>query len=598
LAKTTFPDVVSAFGAEARAKLDNPAISGAPEDQLRAPLEGLFRGLASLDHLAPGGLSLVGETTLSHLQTRPDYAVSVNNALVGFIEVKAPGKGCDPRKFSDPHDKAQWGKLKSLPNLVYTDGAGFSLWRNGEPAAKIVLLEGDIGTSGAKLMAPETLRALVADFLSWAPQPPASARALAQTSARLCRLLREEVLEEMAAGHGSLQHLKQDWRKLLFPEATDPQFADGYAQAVTFGLLMARAFDISLKDGVELAAIRLRKTNTLIGTALNVLTQDEANQRSLKTSLGTLTRVLNEVDWPTLSKDKPEAWLYFYEHFLEVYDNRLRKLTGSYYTPPEVVEAMTNLVDQALRGPLFERTAGLASSDVTLADPAVGTGTFLLGALRRIAANVEQDQGAGAVPAAIAAAAKRLFGFELQFGPFAVAQLRLLAEMRALTKAKKDAPPELNLFITDTLGNPFVEEEQLPQIVEAIAKSRREANRVKRDTPITVVIGNPPYKEKAKGRGGWIEKGAGGKLHAPLDRWKAPRNWRVGAHGKHLKNLYVYFWRWATLKVFGSGRFAATGLPDTDEEGIVCFITVAASSMDRASRKCATTSAGHARTSG
>ncbi len=131
---------------------------------------------------------------------------------------------------------------------------------------------------------------------------------------------------------------------------------------------------------------------------------------------------------------------------------------------------------------------------MTLADPAVGTGTFLLGALKRIATNIETDQGAGAVGPAITAAAKRLFGFELQFGPFAVAQLRLLAEMRALTKATKNAsPPELNLYITDTLGNPFVEEEQLPQIVEAIAKSRREANRVKREQPITVVIGNPPY---------------------------------------------------------------------------------------------------------
>ena len=201
------------------------------------------------------------------------------------------------------------------------------------------------------------------------------------------------------------------------------------------------------------------------------------------------------MDWSTLSKDKPEAWLYFYEHFLEVYDNRLRKRTGSYYTPPEVVEAMLNLVDQALRGPLFERAAGLASSDVTLADPAVGTGTFLLGALRKIAANVEKDQGAGAVGPAIAAAARRLFGFELQFGPFAVAQLRLLAEMRSLTQtAAKLSPPELNLYITDTLGNPFVEEEQLPQIVEAIAKSRREANRVKREQKITVVVGNPPYK--------------------------------------------------------------------------------------------------------
>ena len=454
------------------------------------------------------------------MQTRPDFAVSVNNALVGFIEVKAPGKGCDPRKFSDPHDKAQWAKLKSLPNLVYTDGGGFSLWRNGQPEGKIVLLEGDIETSGARLEAPESLRALVSDFLTWAPQPPTSAKALAQTSARLCRLLRDEVLEEMAAGHGSLQHLKADWRRLLFPDATDAVFADGYAQAVTFGLLMARALDISIRDGVELAAIKLKRSNTLIGTALNLLTEDEGNREALKTSLGTLTRVLNEVNWATLSKGKPEAWLYFYQEFLEVYDNRLRKLTGSYYTPPEVVEAMVNLVDQALRGPLFERSAGLASSDVTLADPAVGTGTFLLGALRRIAANIEKDQGAGTVPAAVAAAAKRLFGFELQFGPFAVAQLRLLAELRTLMKTENHdpPPPDLNLYITDTLGNPFVEEEQLPQIVEAIAKSRREANRVKREQPITVVIGNPPYKEQAGDMGDWIEHGGNGRA-APMARW-------------------------------------------------------------------------------
>ncbi len=263
--KPTFAGVVSAFGAEARAKLDNPAISGAAEDQLRAPLERLFHELTDLDDLAPGGLSLVGETTLAHLQTRPDYAVSVGNALVGFIEIKAPGKGSDPRKFSDPHDREQWSKLKSLPNLVYTDGNGFSLWRDGELAAKIVLLEGDIETSGAKLKAPETLRALVADFLTWKPEAPTSAKALAQTSARLCRLLRDEVLEEMAAGHGSLQHLKEDWRKLLFPDANDAEFADGYAQAVTFGLLMARAFDISLEGDIRMVAITLGDANTLMG---------------------------------------------------------------------------------------------------------------------------------------------------------------------------------------------------------------------------------------------------------------------------------------------------------------------------------------------
>jgi hypothetical protein len=578
LEKKTLASAVSTFGASLKSKLTSAAISGAPEDQLRAPLETLIRDLAEISGHPSKAVSLIGETALTNLKTRPDFAVTVSNALVGFIEVKAPGKGADPRKFNDPHDKDQWNKLKALPNLLYTDGNAFSLWRDGKLEGSIIRLEGDVESAGTKLAAPATLLPVLDSFLRWSPIPPKTAKALAEVSARLCRLLRDEVVEQMAIGNLGLTALATDWRKLLFPQADDAQFADGYAQAVTFGLLMARARDISLSGGIDKAAHELRKINSLIGTALRLLTDDATNQEALKTSLGTLTRVLNEVNWHTISKDKPEAWLYFYEDFLEVYDNALRKRTGSYYTPPEVVDAMVRLADEALRGPLFERPAGFASPDVTVADPAVGTGTFLLGVLRQIAKAVEEDEGAGAVPSAIEAAANRVIGFELQFGPFAVAQLRVIAEMQALmASAKNPTPtiPELRLFITDTLGNPYIEEESLGQVYEPVAKSRRDANTIKKGQPITVVIGNPPYKEKAEGRGGWIEKGAGGNLTAPLDRWRPPAKWGIGAHGKHLKNLYIYFWRWATWKVFGTGNYAATGFPDKDEEGIVCFITVA-----------------------
>ena len=264
---------------------------------------------------------------------------------------------------------------------------------------------------------------------------------------------------------------------------------------------MARARDISLSAGIEPAAQELRKSNSLIGTALRLLTEDASTQEALKTSLGILTRVLYEVNWHVISKDKPEAWLYFYEDFLEVYDNALRKRTGSYYTPPEVVSAMVNLVDEALRGPLFERAAGLAAPDVIVADLAVGTGTFLLGVLRRIAETVTEDQGAGAVRGR-SGSGQRVIGFEMQFGPFAVAQLRLIAEMQALTHAAK--LPELSLFITDTLGNPFIEEETLGQVYEPVARSRRDANIVKKSQRITVVIGNPPYKHQAAD--GWLDR--------------------------------------------------------------------------------------------
>jgi len=572
----TLDEAVSAFGKSTKAKLSNAAISGAPEDQLRGPLETLVSALAIIAGHQPGAVNMVGEITLSEEKTRPDYAVTLNKALVGFVEVKAPGKGANPRSFKEKHDKAQWERLKSLPNLLYTDGNSFGLWRDGERVGDVVRLVGDVETSGASLAAPPALVALLSDFLTWQPISPRSPKRLAEVSARLCRLLREEVTEQLQKGNSALGELAKDWRKLLFPDASDESFADGYAQAVTFGLLIARARDIPLDKGIDQAAQALRQSNSLIGTALRLLTDDKDNLTALQTSLGTMTRVFDAVNWATLSKGDADAWLYFYEHFLEVYDNSLRKRTGSYYTPPEVVTAMVRLVDEALRSPLFGRPEGLAAGDVTIADPAVGTGTFLLGVLRRIAQTVSDDLGPGSVPLALESAAKRLIGFELQFGPFAVAQLRLMAEYGELMEdaGAKGALPALKLFITDTLGNPFAEEDYIPHMMQPVAQSRRAANQIKKNDKITVVIGNPPYKEKAEGRGGWIEHGSDGRP-APMERWRPPAAWGVGAHAKHLKNLYVYFWRWASLKVFGAGWHDATGLPDGDEEGIVCFITVA-----------------------
>jgi hypothetical protein len=560
-----FNSAISFYGAEAKAKLSNPAVHGEPEEQLRAPLERLIVDMAEFCGFPRSAVTAVGESSLRELKTRPDYAITVRKALVGFVEVKAPGKGADPRKFKDRHDKGQWEKLTSLPNLIYTDGNEFSLWRNGEIEGAPVRLIGDIQTSGADLGAPPGLLGLFEDFIQWQPIPPRDAKQLAEVSARLCRLLREEVTEQLSLGSSALTALATDWRKLLFPEASDAQFADGYAQAVTFGMLMARAREIQLSAGLDQAARRLGATNSLIGTALRLLTDAVENQETLKTSLSTLTRVLDSVHWSTISKGDPDAWLYFYEDFLEVYDNKLRKQTGSYYTPPEAVSAMVRLVDEALRS-RFAFSSGLASPSVTLADPAVGTGTFLLGTLRRIAETVAEDEGAGSVPAAIDAVVRRLLAFEIQLGPFAVAQLRILAELADLIGAPPTTP--LRMFVTDTLGNPYVEQEWVPAILGPIAESRRQANEIKRQEPITVVIGNPPYKEKAKNRGGWVESGSRNSPEPPpLAAWMPPAEWGVGAHAKHLRNLYVYFWRWATWKVFDHDPVA--------NHGIVCFITVA-----------------------
>ena len=557
---------ISDFGKAAKRKLSSPAATGQPEDQLRAPFEQLIENVAVLCGLRAGAVVAVGEAAQRHLKTRPDYSIIINKALVGFVELKAPGKGANPVRFKDPHDKAQWERLRSLPNLLYTDGNSFSLWQDGKPIGSVLTLQGDIESAGAKLAPPSGLLLLFESFLRWKPVAPRSVRELAHTTALLCRLLRDEVTEQLGLKSQALTDLATDWRKLLFPEATDERFADGYAQAVTFGMLMARAKGIALSDGLHKVAAELTRSSTLIGAALRLLTDNVENQETLKTALGTLTRVLDAVDWKMLTKDEPDAWLYFYEEFLDVYDKELRKATGSYYTPPEVVGAMVALVDEALRSKRFGLHVGLASPSVTLADPAMGTGTFLLGVLRRISQTVKVDEGPGAVPGAIQAALSRLIGFEIQLGPFAVAQLRLLAEVVDLAGSASNPP--LRIFVTNTLGDPYENEDYFPSMLAALGSSRRDANKIKREEPITVVLGNPPYKEKAMGSGGWVEHASPNRKDPPpLQAWMPPADWHAGVHSKHLRNLYVYFWRWATWKVFDHDPIHDTG--------IVCFITVA-----------------------
>lgn len=569
-------DLISRFGIEAQRRLSS-VVSGNPEEQLRGPLEILLPGLAEHCGLGPSDIFLVPETPMPDLAIRPDYAVmrrrGAGSDLIGFVEIKAPGKGGDPRRFTDAHDKRQWEKLKALPNLIYTDGNEFSVWHDGElqeapSGSGIVRLTGDIRTAGGGLGGSADLVSIFNNFLTWAPTSPRNARELARISARLCRLLRDETMERLVADDSDVAALRADWRQILFPEADDKQFADGYAQAVVFGLLMARARGVSLADGIDHAARDLRSTDSLIGTALGFLT---SNPDTLATSLKSLTRVLDAVDWATVSRGDDDAWLYFYEFFLETYDNKLRKQTGSYYTPPEVVRAMVRLTDDILRHPSrFALPSGYRADEVTVIDPAVGTGTYLLGILRHIAEQVEADLGAGAVPGVMEAMARRLIGFELQFGPFVVAQLRLLSELLELTGSAAIHP---RLFVTDTLSDPEESRARLPSLFAPLTASYEEANRIKGAEPITVVIGNPPYKEKAKGRGGWVEEGRDGEA-APLDEWKTPPEWGAGAHLKHLKNLYVYFWRWATWKVFGDPPLEGEA-PRPDRKGVVGFITVA-----------------------
>ena len=561
-------DAVSVFGEDCRQKLSGP---GDREAAIRSPLELLLRTVGK--HT---GVPAVFHDEVRDIQrrVRPDYGVSIGGAINGYIEVKAPGHQLDPAKFSG-HDREQWERQRDLPNLIYTNGTQWRLYRDGELLiGPVSLAGGDLAEAGLGLLAPVGLEWMLTDFLRWKPEPITSVGALVRAVARMTRLLRGEVIDQLIAERKAIaagadeytqpfMGLARDWRALLFPQASDATFADGYAQTVTFALLLARTegIDVTAQPLHEIGAA-LGHEHSLMGKALQLLTDDVA--ADFRVTLDLLVRVVGAVDWSRVRSGRRDTYLQLYEHFLDLYDNDLRKKSGSYYTPREVVEQMVRLVGDALVTRLG-KADGFRDPNVLTVDPAMGTGTYLHAILERVAREAAQKDGPGAVAGAVSQAAARLVGFELQMGPYAVAELRT-ADMLASHGATLPSGG-MHLYVTDTLDDPYARQHHLGYGMQLIAATRRKANTVKAKANVTVVIGNPPYKELAIGDGGWVENASGerGRPRAILEDWFVAGAGRFKAK---LKNLYIYFWRWATWKVWES---TATE-PDGDS-GIVCFIS-------------------------
>lgn len=570
--------------------------AGEPEDQLKGPVEQLLHAFA-----ASAGLSLVakGESQLEGRLGRPDFVVLVDDLKVGHIELKAPGKGANPATFKG-HDKRQWGRFCDLPNLIYTDGTEWALYREGKLKDRLVRLSGSAHLDGEDAIAEDDagdLLTLFAEFTSWKPIIPKSAKALAQYLAPFCRLIRYEVLDALAAGSRPVVAIREDVKQLLFPDADDDRFADAYAQTVIFALLLARIEGASTLD-LDTAIKGLSHGHTLLSRSLEFLTDDTA-LGEIATSVALAQRVINEVQ-PKSLRPKPSAtgpwlhgrdaerdiegkapkaldpWLYFYEDFLAAYDPKLRNEAGAYYTPVEVVRCQVRLIDDILRNQ-FDRPHGFVENDVITLDPGLGTGTYLLGIIDHAIGRVIEYEGEGAVRGAANTLARNLHGFEWMVGPYAVAQLRISKAIADLgSRLPADGP---GIYLTNTLESPHTVPPRPPLFHEPIAREHQRALKLKEGETVLVVLGNPPYdrhESYVEGvneatTGGWVRHGghnpATGEKDPPiLAQFIDPA--RAAGHGRHLKNLYnlyVYFIRWSLWKVFE--HTTAKG------PGVVSFIT-------------------------
>ncbi len=554
---TTIHEALQNFAAAVTAKMTQ-LTAGEPEDQVRGPLENFMAGVA-----AALGWKIVctGETPLPNRLGRPDYAVHLNKLLAGYVEIKAPGVGATATRFKG-HNCDQFKRFSAIPNILYTDGNEWALYRSGEPADKVVRLSGDVAADGKKAATPQdaqALECLLRDFLSWEPIIPTDRKGkidldgLAALLAPLCRMLRDDVTDALKDAQSPLVQLAKDWRQLLFPEASDEQFADAYAQTVTFAMLLGRSegADPLTLDSAEAA---LAAQHNLLSRALQVLT-DPGARVEMAASLDLLLRVIAAVP-PAAFAGPKDPWLYFYEDFLAAYDPKLRKAAGAYYTPVEVVRAQVRLIDDLLVNCL-NKPMGFADPGVVTLDPAAGTGTYLVGVIEHALGRIEAEQCAGAIAGQATALANNLYGFEFMVGPYAVTELRV---SRALRDRGAALPKDgTHIYLTDTLESPHAVPLELPYFLRPIAEQHAKALKVKSKVRVIVCLGNPPYgrheaatSDNQARTGGWVRSGEGKKgadaiFRDFLDPATAAGH---GVHVKNLYNLYVYFWRWALWKVF------------------------------------------------
>lgn len=573
--QSTWLAALKAFAANLTTTFAQTTVAFQPEDQLKGVVEALVKHAGTALNLP--ALQIVTEVKVKAIGGRPDMGVSRGGALIGYIELKAPGKGARPQNLKG-EDKRQWEKFKNLPNLIYTDGNEWALFRTGEPYGERVRLSGDVTRDGAQAVQSADAAALLKLFqvyFAWQAITPSTPKGLAQMLAPICRLLRDEVIDAMNDPASNLSSLADDWRRFFFPDADANQFADAYAQTLTYALLLARLSGAGNLSVYE-ASKRIQGEHRLLSDVLKRM-GDDAARSEIQIPADLLEHIITAVDPAIFASKGDDPWLYFYEDFLEAYDPKMRKDRGVYYTPAQVVQCQVRLVAELLAD-RFDAEYSFVDTNVVTLDPATGTGTYILAAIRHGLDQVERAKGPGARLQAATTAAQNVHAFELLIGPYAVAHLRLsqliLGENAPLPA---DGP---HIYLNDTLDSPNAAPPgYLPMQYRQLADEHRRANRVKEAVPVLVCIGNPPYdrqmideadRDSIRRKGGWVrfgeEQPGGGRTRPIFADFTDPlAEAGLGVHAKNLYNDYVYFWRWALWKVF----------EHQPGYGIVSFITAA-----------------------
>ena len=497
---------------------------------------------------------------------KPDMAVYQGPVLLGYVETKDVGVNLEPEEKGPQLKRYR----EALPNLILTDYLEFRWYVNGERRAVVSLgaVERD-GKIKAKKEALAAVGDLLAQFLALKLPSIGTAKELALRMAKLAGLMHHAALKtlEMEPPTGTLKGWLAAFEKTLVPNLSPEDFSDMYAQTLTYGLFAAK---VTVGAGQDLrrdtAAGLLPETNPFLKLLFYHLAGPEVPP-TVSWVVDDMVSLLNSADLEAVMADfgrgslEKDPVVHFYETFLAAYDPEKRKVRGVYYTPESVVSYIVRSIDYLLKD-RFGRPWGVADPHILILDPACGTGTFLHSIIALIYDTLcAQGQAGGWASYVTQSLLPRIFGFELLMAPYAVAHLKLGLLLR---EKGFDFPSgqRLGVYLTNTLDEGFKKAEVLP-LAGFITEESNSAARIKKEDPIEVVLGNPPYA-------GHSANASLRQIPDPLTgKIKAERTW-IGsliedykqADGKPLgeKNLkwlhddYVKFLRWGQWRITLTGR--------------------------------------------
>lgn len=467
----------------------------------------------------------------------PDFLISKKHIPIGFIEAKDIGKNLNSKQYDE-----QFNRYKdALDNLIVTDYLHFQFFISGELVNEI-----KIGESNSKNCSIEKIEGnfehfaeLLKDFCLFVGQTIKSAQKLATLMAGKARLLENTLYNAVISDEDKnlntdLREQYQTFKSVLIHDLTPKDFADIYAQTLAYGMFAARLHDDTLDTfSRQEAAELIPRTNPFLRRLFDYVAGANIDER-IKPTVDNLAEVFRATDVAEMLKNfgkttqTQDPIIHFYETFLAEYNPKLRKQRGVWYTPEPVVQFIVRAVDDVLKSE-FSLVDGIADISkvevekqtqtrdsrtksgfktikelvhkVQILDPATGTGTFLAAIIQHIFHSQFENMGGVWSSYVEQELLPRLHGFELLMASYAMAHLKL-DMLLADTGYEPIEPKRLQVYLTNSLEKHHPDTGTL--FAGWLSAEANEANAIKRDAPVMVVLGNPPYSGVSSNNNDWI----------------------------------------------------------------------------------------------